>query len=190
MVDKRKLSGKMCLILRHKPQQFGLHVDENGWCNLSQLSKALKTDIDTIKSICDSDDKDRYEIDYSGKNTKDNRIRCLHGHSLPHVIVHRTVVEPPDHLWHSTSWHALGSIMQQGLAPMSRNWVHLTDDLKQALEVGKRHQKTGEPALLKIKCKLMYANGVKFYKSGSKIWLVEKVQTQYITVLNKENEQY
>lgn len=36
-----KLGKKMCKMLRHKPEQYGLVLDEYGWGNVSEILNAL-----------------------------------------------------------------------------------------------------------------------------------------------------
>lgn len=37
---KTKISKFLSLILRHKPEEIGLVLDENGWANVEKLRKA------------------------------------------------------------------------------------------------------------------------------------------------------
>ena len=37
------VSKFLALILRHKPEELGLTLDEQGWCNVDELVKAFKT---------------------------------------------------------------------------------------------------------------------------------------------------
>ena len=60
---------------------------------------------------------------------------------------------------------------------MSRLYVHLSKDIETALQVGKRH---GIPVILKIYSGAMYKDGQPFYLSKNGVWLVEKVDTNYI----------
>ena len=67
--------------------------------------------------------------------------------------------------------------MKDGLKPMSRQYVHLSQNEEMALTVGKRH---GEPVVLYIMAKTMYEEGYKFYLSENKVWLVDNVPINYI----------
>ena len=67
--------------------------------------------------------------------------------------------EPPQFLYHGTASRYLGSIMAGGLKPMSRLYVHLSKDIETALQ---------------------YKDGQPFYLSKNGVWLVEKVDTNYI----------
>ena len=63
---------------------------------------------------------------------------------------------------------------------MSRDYVHLSDDIETATKVGKRH---GFPVILKIDTKQMFLDGSKFYKSTNGVWLTDKVEPRYIKII-------
>lgn len=46
-----KLSKKISCVLRHKPELAGLTMDKHGWVSVSELIKALPTDIETLEKI-------------------------------------------------------------------------------------------------------------------------------------------
>ena len=43
-----KISKFLSLILRHKPEAFDIKLDKNGWADVSDILKALKTDAATL----------------------------------------------------------------------------------------------------------------------------------------------
>jgi putative RNA 2'-phosphotransferase len=60
---------------------------------------------------------------------------------------------------------------------MGRQYVHFSQTEEIAMAVGKRH---GEPIVLHIDAKTMLEEGYKFYLSGNKVWLADKVPIKYI----------
>ena len=76
--------------------------------------------------------------------------------------------EPSEFLYHGTATRFLDDIMDKGLKPMSRLYVHLSKDIETALKVGKRH---GNPLVLKICSGQMYKDGYKllFHQDPHKI---------------------
>ena len=74
----------------------------------------------------------------------------------------------------------IDSIMEDGLKPMSRQHVHLSQTEETAMAVGKRH---GKPIILCIDAKKMHEEGYKFYLSENKIGLVDKVPREYINMI-------
>jgi putative RNA 2'-phosphotransferase len=71
--------------------------------------------------------------------------------------------------------------MKDGLKPMARQYVHLSQTEETALIVGKRH---GNPIILYINSKNMYEEGHNFYLSENKVWLVDNVPVKYIKIKN------
>jgi putative RNA 2'-phosphotransferase len=128
---------------------------------------------DLIKIIVETNDKQRFIISDDRK-----KIRANQGHSITVDLELENKI-PPDILYHGTAIRFLDPIMNEGLKPMTRQYVHLSVTEKIALTVGKRH---GKPIVLYINAKNMYEEGYKFYLSENKVWLVNKVPVKYINV--------
>lgn len=58
--------------------------------------------------------------------------------------------------------------MKEGLRPRKRNFVHLSETIDMAKQVGTRH---GSPVVLSIDIEAMIRVGYKFYKAQNGIWL-------------------
>lgn len=173
-----KLSVFISLVLRHKPDAANVTLDEHGWADVGELlaginSTGRKINMDILENIVASDNKQRY-----GFNQDKTLIRANQGHSIP-VDVELKEQEPPEFLYHGTATKFLDSIINEGLKPMSRLYVHLSKDIETALKVGKRH---GNPVVLKIYSSDMYKDGYKFYLSENGVWLTKKVDVKYIEV--------
>jgi putative RNA 2'-phosphotransferase len=126
-----------------------------------------------IKTIVETNDKQRYIISDDGK-----RIRANQGHSIA-VDLELESKAPPDILYHGTAIRFLDSILSDGLKPMGRQYVHLSPTEEIALTVGKRH---GKPIVLYIDAKKMHEEGFKFYLSRNNVWLVDKAPAKYIKI--------
>jgi putative RNA 2'-phosphotransferase len=63
---------------------------------------------------------------------------------------------------------------------MSRQYVHLSITAEIARIVGQRH---GKPVVLCVDATAMHENGIVFYLSENKVWLVEYVPKEYITCI-------
>lgn len=175
-----KLSVFISLVLRHKPDAAYITLDEHGWANVEELLNGInntgrKIDMEILEEIVATDNKQRYSF-----NQDKTLIRANQGHSIP-VDVELEEREPPEFLYHGTAARFLDSIMNEGLKPMSRLYVHLSKDTETALKVGKRH---GDPVILEICSRDMYKDGYKFYLSENGVWLTEKVDVKYFKVMN------
>ena len=102
----------------------------------------------------------------------EGRTRALYGHSVPGKLA-RTPSTPPKHLYHGTSPKVLEAIRQNGLQPTARQYVHLSNNRADALEVGRR--KHPQPVLLLVNAADAANAGVAFYVGNEKVWLADHV---------------
>lgn len=176
-MDDRALSKEISYALRHAPWEYELEMDEEGAVYVIQLLDALHksarwknvTENDFLRIIAQSEKK-RFEI-------KDGKIWAYYGHSIPMKIV-KEKQTPPDILYHGTARRFLDSIMERGLLPQNRQYVHLSQDVETAMSVGKRRD--GKPCILVIDAKTAWADGLGFYLGNEKVWLADVVPARYI----------
>lgn len=176
--QKTHTSKFISLVLRHQPDAAGITLDPHGWADVSALLKGMQaagcpTDQALLEEIVRTDAKQRYAF-----NEDHTKIRANQGHSVAADLEFKPV-EPPESLWHGTASRFLDSIMQEGLKPMSRQYVHLSPDIETAKKVGIRH---GKPVILQIDTKRMHADGFLFYRAENGVWLTGSVPVRYISV--------
>ena len=104
-----KLSKFISLILRHKPEEVGITLDEHGWANVEDLINGInnsgrKIDKDVLEEIVRTDNKQRYSF-----NEDKTKIRANQGHSIP-VVIDFKELEPPDTLYHGTATKSIEGI--------------------------------------------------------------------------------
>ncbi len=177
MDDLDKLSKEISYALRHAPWEYELEMNEEGWVPMAQLLDALRREAKwegisaaDVEEMIEQSSKKRFEI-------KDGRIRAFYGHSFP-MKIQKEEKEPPAVLYHGTARRFLTSIMENGLLPQERQYVHLSQDVETAEIVGKRHD--GRPCILAIDAKRAWEEGVKFYLGNEKVWLADSVPGRYI----------
>lgn len=178
-INYTSLSKEVSYALRHAPWEYELELDENGWVAVYQLLNSLHqseqwemvtpTDLDVM---IEKSEKKRHEI-------SDGKIRALYGHSVP-MRIRKEEAIPPKILYHGTSPDYLESIMQKGLCPMSRQYVHLSEDIETATIVGKRKNKT--PIILIVDTEKVRDHGIKFYLGNEKVWLANEIPQEFIEV--------
>ncbi len=169
-------TGKfIALILRHKPEVIGIHLDKHGWANVDELiagiSKTQKFDRAMLEEIVRTDNKQRYSF-----NEDKTKIRANQGHSIP-VDVELEQKTPPDILWHGTGEKYVSSIEAEGLIPKTRLYVHLSSDPDTAIKVGSRH---GKPVVYEVAAKKMQDDGHVFFQSVNGVWLTRHVPAKYL----------
>jgi putative RNA 2'-phosphotransferase len=106
-----------------------------------------------------------------------DKIRALYGHSTPARIV-RHAEAPPEVLYHGTDATRASQILQDGLKPMRRQYVHLSADQETAYQVGKR--KAADPVVLVVRAGDAHRAGVRFYEGSGSVWLADFVPPRFI----------
>lgn len=174
--ELQRIGKYITKLLRHDPED--LSMDKNGYVSVVELSHKLTITKDDLDCIVSSDNKNRFSY-----NINQTKIRCNQGHSLD-VDVELQEKEPPEFLYHGSSSKSINSIMREGIKPMSRKFVHLSDNIDTAINVGNRHSKgvDSSTAVLKISSKDMFDLGYVFYLSVNGVWLCDFVPSKYIDV--------
>lgn len=179
------LSKKISYALRHAPWEYELELDEQGFVPIAQLLHALNESNDYDREIVQADleqiiatsEKKRHEI-------VGDKIRALYGHTVPQIIKKELGI-PPAVLFHGTSHKALPQILQDGLKPMQRQYVHLSVDVDTATRVGKRRD--GNPVILKIDAEAAQKAGIQFFIGNDKVWLCKEMPKDYLSIFNAGN---
>ena len=177
---QEELSKEISYALRHAPWEYELEMDEDGWVMVEQLLDALHK-VEKWKNIkeeylikmIEKSEKKRHEI-------KNGKIRAFYGHSIPMKISKEEKI-PPDILYHGTARRFLESITQNGLLSQGRQYVHLSQDIETARNVGKRHD--AKPCILIVDAKAAWNEGIRFYIGNEKIWLADIIPAQYLKEL-------
>lgn len=175
-----ELSKEVSYALRHAPWKYELEMDKNGWVEVNQLLDALHRDekwkdiqLSDLIEMIETSDKKRHEI-------VDGKIRAYYGHSIP-MHIKKEKQQPPNELFHGTARRFLENIENNGLLPMSRQYVHLSIDIETAFQVGKRHD--NKPIILKINALEAWNNNVTFYRGNEKVWLSDNIPFEYIQIV-------
>lgn len=177
-----RLSVFLSLVLRHQPEAAGITLDEHGWADVENLIQGISAtgrpmDMALLEEIVRTDEKGRYSF-----NEDRTLIRANQGHSIP-VDVELTETEPPQVLYHGTADRFEPAILEQGIKPMSRLYVHLSGDVETALKVGRRH---GKPVVFEVDSGRMSRDGEPFYISQNGVWLTRRVKPEYLKRMDKD----
>ncbi len=173
-----RLSKTISHALRHRPEEYGLVLDAEGWVEIDDLLAALRRRLGPhrsiglaeIETIMAESEKQRFEL-------RDGKIRAFYGHSTP-AKIEREAVTPPSILYHGTTLEAAQAILREGLRSMKRQYVHLSTDEKTARLVGLR--RTGKPVILRITALEAHQQGIKFYLGNEDIWLADPIPPAFI----------
>ena len=181
MAKQKNVSVFISLLLRHKPEEVGLKMDNHGWVSVDELLSGInktgryKIDFEMLKEIVATDNKGRYRF-----NETKTKIKACQGHSIPWVEPELEYGEPPKHLYHGTNTESLGKIEHSGyISRMKRHAVHLYEDESKVWQSAERW-KGKTPVVVKIDSEQMYKDGFVFGKSENAVWCVEEVPVKYI----------
>jgi putative RNA 2'-phosphotransferase len=177
-MDPVQTSKFLSLVLRHDPGKIGITLDSAGWVDVDELLAACLRHGKTISrrtldDIVATSDKQRFAL-----NEDRTRIRANQGHSVQVELDHQQAT-PPDELYHGTPEKFVAAILRDGLKKMQRHHVHLSPTRDTATKVGERR---GKPVILCIDARRMHADGIAFYLTPNKVWLVDEVPPQYLSV--------
>lgn len=171
MLDSRYLA----YILRHHPEEVGLTLDKEGWCNVDDLLDALNIYIDELEEVVNNNT--RYIF-----NDNKTKIKAAHGHSVK--VEYKNEKTPPEFLYHGTNKRLYDVIKKEGLKKMTREAVHMSEYYDDAKRIGSRHAggSLAMTIVFKIKAFEMYKAGFKFYKSEDGVWLTDHVPGKYLSL--------
>ena len=174
-MDTTRTSRFISMILRHKPEEIGITLDEHGWADVQSLIEGVNRThpltMELLEEIVRTDEKGRYSF-----NEDHTLIRANQGHSIP-VDVELKEMTPPEILYHGTGEKFTASIDKTGLIPKSRLYVHLSADRETAVNVGRRH---GKPVVYKVYAARMHEDGCSFFLSQNGVWLTKYVPAKYL----------
>ena len=167
----------MSLVLRHEPEKIGLALGDEGFVPLGAFVAALNTQRAYgwvteahVHEVVTASDKQRFEI-------VDGRIRARYGHSVEEAVTY-PAVEPPEILYHGTTPQAAALILQQGLKPMQRQYVHLSSTPDMAEIVARR--RTNRPVLLIVRAREAWQAGVTFHNPEPRLYLGTPIAPSFI----------
>lgn len=166
----------MSLVLRHRPEQIGLTLDEHGWANTQELIEKLNQHgagitPELLDFVVANNDKKRFAF-----NEDKSMIRASQGHSLDVDLELPTAV-PPEFLYHGTASRFVTQILREGLKKQQRHHIHLSTVKSTATDVGGRH---GQPVILKVAAARMQEAGYTFYLSANGVWLTDVVPADFL----------
>jgi putative RNA 2'-phosphotransferase len=177
--EQIRISRRMSLVLRHRPEVGGLTLDANGWVPVTDLLAALGISRRELDAVVANNDKSRFAVVTGDDGVE--RIRASQGHSRRvGVDLGLEPADPPAILFHGTPSTNLPSILANGLRPGTRQHVHLSRDVPTALVVGRR--RSADVAVLTVDAAGLAAAGHVFHRSANGVWLTAAVPPNYLAL--------
>lgn len=171
-----KESKFLSLVLRHKPEEIGLRLEQHGWAKVEDLLRKMKKagrriSREELVALVETNDKKRFTLSEDGRS-----IRAAQGHSIE-VDLNLTPEKPPAELYHGTASASIDAIFEEGLKPGRRQQVHLSLDPDTARCVGQRH---GKPTVLRVDSARMHLDGHAIFRADNGVWLTDTVPVAYL----------
>ena len=179
---RERLSKLLSLILRHKPDQFSISLDERGYARIDDIVEAAREKFDEltrdeILEITNGAEKRRFEVE-------EDRIRARYGHSFP-IDLGLSPIDPPEFLYYATVPARASVITSGGLNPSDRQYVHLSLSEDIAAQVARNQ--TDFPVVFRIKAQEATESGIDFY-DRSPVILTTGVPFEFIDVMEGSSE--
>ena len=174
MTDSQRLSKLLSLILRHRPDEFGLNMDAYGFIPMTELVSAVQErykDVteEDIRALVEDADQARFEITDSG-------MRALYGHSF-FVEMDGDPMDPPDILYMGSTAGSARKMKSEGARPVDRFYLHLSLSREVAES---RSRQIGTPCVVEILARQAHQKEeIKFYARGE-IVLSREIPASYI----------
>ena len=174
--DPKQLGQLMAYVLGHRPDEFGLVPDAEGFVRLKDLLKAFSEEpgLGYVRK------SHIHEVLITRRGdafvTEDDRIKAAHPQEsvspVPGVV-------PPKLLYHCVRQKAYPVVCQEGLSPMGQHHVFLATTEGMALRMGKRRD--SKPVLVTIQAQRASEAGVAFSVQGELIYMVDHVPVGYFS---------
>ena len=179
MVPSERLSRFLSFLLRHRPADYALRFDQQGFVSWGDLIERVQGRFpevteEEVLSVIEGSEKKRFEV-------REGRVRATYGHSFP-VDLGLETVAPPPHLYHGTARDLAQTVLREGLKPRGRHYVHLSPSLEEALAVGRRRD--ASPTILVIDSQAAHASGIIFYPSGP-LFLTKEIPPKFLSLWEK-----
>jgi len=183
---RRKRLSKFCSgALRHFPDDAGIELDEAGWTGWSDLVAAVERKYDWataghVAAVVATDPKGRFERTGSADGGGE-RVRAAYGHSVD-VAIDAGETSVPATLYHGTAPRHVDAIREEGLRPMGRQQVHLSDSVSAAREVGARH--AADPVVFAVDAVGLTAAGQRVSKRGEATYTTDAVPPRFLRLFD------
>lgn len=146
-----------------------------GWARLDALLDVLRPrpSRTAVRDVVEAAGTPRFELSDDGE-----LVRARYGHSRDVELGYRPS-QPPDLLFHGSAASTVPLLLASGIQRRGRRYVHLSETVATAREVGARH---GRPVVLRVDAGTMAANGYPFFHAAQGMWLTDVVPPDYLQI--------
>ena len=165
--------------LRHFPDKIGIMVDGHGWVDISEFVESVGVSRSGfqwlrdhhVEAIALTDAKGRYQVD-------GGMIRATYGHTIDIRLDDLPLAEI-DEFFYPVTEEEIDIILEGGLNPIDRKYVHLSGTMDKAIEAGR--VRTEAPLILRIDGKTAREDGIKIYHAGKEVYVTDRIDAKYLS---------
>lgn len=170
------VSKLLSLMLRHRPEEFNVAVDQFGFASLDAVLEAVQKrdgglSLADIEAVVYDGEKQRFEI-------VEGRIRARYGHSFS-IELGIDPTEPPEFLYKGAEARQVDRILKEGMVPFDRDHLHLSFDADVAAKLGTRPGQRN--AVIRIDALRAHRAGIHFYDCGPTI-LTKDIPADFLSL--------
>ena len=161
-------------MLRHRPDEFGLNMNDFGFIPLDEVVEAVQqrydeVTIEDIEGLVGESQQKRFEI-------ADDAIRALYGHSF-FVEMDGEPMEAPEFLYMGSTAAAARKMQKEGMRPVDRFYLHLSLTREVAES---RSRQVGTPCVVQVKAQEAWKQGeIEFFSRGEVV-LSREIPSDYV----------
>ncbi len=182
--ESKNLGKTTAGVLRHFPDKYGLEIDENGWIDLEHFVKVLRNRQKSfhwlrkyhVKALVATDEKNRYQYE-------DGEIRATYGHSVE-LDLDLPTEDIPDTLYAPTTEKESDLLLEGGLRPSDRTYVHLSGTYESAVEAGA--VRSENPEILKVDAEAAMEDGEEIMEAGKDVFIAKEIKPDYLEKSEKQ----
>jgi len=169
----KPLAKFLAYILGHKPDQFGLVPDPDGFIRIKDLLKVLSEEEGWRHIRRSHINEILITLPHPPIEIGENRIRAGSREKLPPLCIASNL---PKLLYTCIRKRAYSHVLDKGISPMGQSHVVLSSTREIAQRIG--HRIDQEPILLTVNIDQARGRGVIFHQSGSLIFLTEHIPAE------------
>ncbi len=171
-------------ILRHFPDKYGLDMDKRGWVDVEHYVKSLRNRQKRfhwlreyhIRALAATDVKGRYQIER-------DHIRATYGHSID-IELDLPSENIPDKLFIPTTSKEAELLLEGGVKPSDRTYVHLSGTYESSVEAGS--VRSDSPVILEVDAKKALEDGETIMRAGEKVYIAKDIPAKYLSKHKKQ----
>jgi len=184
--ETERLGKTLAGALRHFPEKFDLTMDPKGWVDVRQFVNAGRSRQRRFKwlrpyhivALITTDPKGRYQY-------KDGYIRATYGHTID-VDLDLPTDDIPEVIYYPATEEEKDLLLETGLRPSGRIFVHMSATLESAGEAGK--VRTPRPVVFEIDVPSAIESGVVIMHAAPNIYITKELPADFLKEIEVPEE--